>query len=85
MRDDTTAREESGTTLTAILAAINDMKSEFSSKFDGILNAMENVMKDLSDCSERVTQAETRISTTEDHVTVLQENMKNLEGKNKDL
>ncbi|KAI3368001.1 hypothetical protein L3Q82_026821 [Scortum barcoo] len=48
-------------------------RSEFSSKFDDILTAMENVRKDIKDCSERVTQAERSISTTEDDVTVPQE------------
>lgn len=72
-------------TLTGIMAAINSMKSDLSSKFDGILKAIENVRQDIKDCSERVTQAEVRISTTEDNVTALQEKMRSLEGKNKDL
>lgn len=36
--------------MTEILAAINKMKAEFSSKFDGILAAIENVRKEISDC-----------------------------------
>lgn len=58
---------------------------EFSSKFDGIVTAIENAKKEISDCSERVTQAEMRISTTEDYVNVLQEKVINLEGINKSL
>lgn len=80
-----TAREETSTSLTTVLAAINTMKTEFSAKFDGILSTMEHVRKDITDCLERVTQAETRISTTEDDVATLQKKVKNLEGKNKDL
>lgn len=79
------AREEPGTSLATVLAAIDTMKTEVSSKFDSILSAIENVRRDITDCSERITQAETRISTTEDDVTTLQKKVKNLEGKNKDL
>eukprot|EP00064_Thunnus_orientalis_P015911 superscaffoldBa00003048_g15973 len=61
------------------------MKTEISSKFDGVLSEIEKVRKDITDCSERVTQRETRISTTEDDATALQEKVKKLEGKNKDL
>lgn len=64
-----TAREESGTSLTKTLAAINTTKTEVSSKFDVIMSAIENVRRDITDCSERLTQAETRISITEDDVT----------------
>lgn len=52
------AAEGTGANLMEILAAINNMKAEFSSKFDGIFTAIENVRKEISDCSERVTQAE---------------------------
>ena len=80
-----TTKEETSTSLTTILAAINTMKTDISSKFDGILSAIESVRRDIIDCSERVTQAETRISTTEDNVTTLQKKVKTLEGKNKYL
>lgn len=80
--DTTTAREESSTSLTTILAAINTMKTEFLPKFDDIMSAIENVRRDITDCSKRLTQPETRTSTTEDDVTVLQGKVKNLEGKN---
>lgn len=51
---------ESGPTSAVILTAINDMKTEFSTRFDGILSAIESVRKDITDCAERVTEAETR-------------------------
>ncbi len=49
-----------------ILTAISGLKSEFSSRFNGILSAIEETRKDLSDCTERMTQAETHLSTVED-------------------
>lgn len=52
------AKEESSASLSIIMTAINTLKSEFSSKFDGSLTAIENVKKDITDCSERVTQAD---------------------------
>ncbi|KAF0044835.1 hypothetical protein F2P81_003993 [Scophthalmus maximus] len=68
-----------------ILAAIDNLKSEFSTTFDGLFTAIENVKRDVSDCVERVAQAEMRISTTEDSVITLQTKVQSLEGKNKDL
>ncbi len=38
----------------AILAAVSNSKSNFSSKLDGILSAIENVKKDVNECVERV-------------------------------
>lgn len=54
--------EEPGPTSATILEAINTMKTEFSTRFDGILTAIQNVRQDIADCAERVTEAETRIS-----------------------
>lgn len=82
---DQTATDESGANTDTILAAIDNMKTEFSTRFDGLFTAIENVRQDVSDCTERVTQAEARISTTEDSVTTLQTKVQSLEGKNKDL
>lgn len=67
-----TAAGELGPASAAILTAINDMKTEFSTRFDGVLSAIESVRKDITDCAERVTKAETRISTAEDNVISLQ-------------
>lgn len=69
----------------AILAAIANLKSDFSSKLDGILSAIENVRKDVNECAERVGEAEVRISTAEDSITNLQASVQALENKNKDL
>ncbi len=90
------AMEEENSTLTekgktaeagsdAILAAIANLKSDFSSKLDGILSAIENVKKDVSECAERVSEAEVRISATEDNITSLQASIQALENRNKDL
>lgn len=84
-RSNDTAEGESGHMAATILTAINDMKTEFSTKFDGILSAIESVRKDITDCAERVTEAETRISTTEDNVAALQTKVRVLENKNKDM
>lgn len=80
-----TAEGGSGHMAASILTAINDMKTEFSTRFDAILSAIESVRKDITDCAERVTEAETRISTTEDNVTSLQTKVRVLENKNKDM
>lgn len=61
------------------------MKTELSTRFDGILAAIENVRQDITDCAEHVTEAETRISAAEDSVTSLQTKVQVLENKNKDL
>lgn len=68
-----------------ILAAINDMKAEISTRFDGVLTAIDGMHKEIRDCTERVTQAEVRISTAEDDVASLLAKVKSLESKNKDL
>lgn len=69
----------------AILAAISSMKTEFSSRFDGIMAAIEDMRKEISDCTERVSQAELRISSAEDDVVSLQAKVHTLESKNKTL
>lgn len=69
----------------AILAAIASMKSDFSSKLDGILSAMENVKRDVNECVERVGEAEVRVSAAEDNITSLIARAQALEDKNKDL
>lgn len=67
----------------AILTAISDMKTEFSTRLDGVLSSIESVGKDITDCGERVTEAEKRISTAEDNVISLQTKVV-LENKNTD-
>lgn len=44
----TTADPTSGT----ILEAMNNMKTEFSIRFDGVLAATENMRQDITDCAE---------------------------------
>lgn len=69
----------------AILATIDSIKTEFSTRFDGIMEAINATRKEISDCSERVSQAEVRISSAEDDVANLQAKVKRLESKNKTL
>lgn len=35
-----------------ILAAIGSLKTEFSSRFDGIMAAIERMRKEINDCNE---------------------------------
>ena len=67
----------------AILAAIANLKSDFSSKLDGIWSAIENVKKEVNECAER--EAEVRISAAEHSINSLQTRVQALENKNKDL
>ncbi len=76
-----------GVKVDAILAAINSIKTEFSSRFDGIMAAIESMRKEMNDCSERMSQAELRLSNVED-VSLqahLQAKVNKLETKNKTL
>lgn len=52
----------------AVLVAISSMKTEFSSRFDGVMAAIENLRREINDCTERVSQAELWISNAEDDV-----------------
>ena len=56
--------EESGSGLTRakaeILVAIHSLKSEFSTRLDGFLHAVEENRKELVECTKRITQAEVR-------------------------
>lgn len=48
-----------------ILPALNNLKSEFSARLDGILTAVKETRKELVDCTERITQMEVLLSTIE--------------------
>lgn len=65
------------------MAAIGSMKTEFSSRFDGVMAAIESMRKELNDCNERVSQTEQRISSAEDEVNNLQAKVQILESLNK--
>lgn len=52
-----------------ILTAVTDIKTEFSTRFDGISSTIENVRKDITDCAECVTEVETRVLTAGDFIT----------------
>lgn len=50
----------------AVLQAISGMKTEFSSKLDGVLMAINSIKNELMNCQNRIAETEERISTTED-------------------
>ncbi|RXN04071.1 LINE-1 type transposase domain-containing 1 [Labeo rohita] len=83
--DKPTEREKTAESLDVVLAAIANLKSDFSSKLDGILSAIETVRKDVNECAKRVGEAEARISATEDSITTLEAKVRTLENNNKDL
>lgn len=85
--EDESSREGTleGVKADAILAAINSIKTEFSSRFNGIMAAIESMRKQMNDCSERMSQAELRISNAKDGVAHLQAKVNKLESKNKTL
>lgn len=56
----------------AVLEAIHSLKSEFTVRFDGLLQAINGVQCDLKALTTWVTEAEDRISTQEDSVSELQ-------------
>lgn len=56
----------------AILQAINGMKTEFSSKLDGVLSAINSQKSELLSCQNRIAKTEERISNAEDGVVSLQ-------------
>lgn len=66
------APSENQESLSAILEAIYSLKSEFSVRFDGLLQAINGVQCDLKALTTRVTEAEDRISSQEDSVSELQ-------------
>ena len=75
--------EDEGATTQPILEAIRDLKTDFCSRFDGVLAAIEGVRKEVGECLGRVKSAETRISETEDTVRDLVARVRSLENKNK--
>lgn len=77
--------EAEGATTQPILEAIRDLKTDFCSRFDGVLTAIEGVRKEVGQCLEHVKSAETCISETEDAVSSLVARVRSLENKNKDM
>ena len=68
-----------------ILDAIKGLKDDFSDRFDGVISAIDGVRKEISVCTERVTRAEVRISSTEDEVVTLQAKVRKLEHDKREL
>lgn len=85
--DDDASKGEAlvGATADVVLAAISSMKTEFTSRFDGVMAAIESMRREINECTERVSQTELRISTAEDDVAGLQAKVNTLESKNKTL
>lgn len=65
--------------------ALSSMKTEFSSRFDGVMGAIENLRREINACTERVSQAELQISNVEDNVVGMQAKVHTLDSKNKTL
>lgn len=62
-----------------VMKAIADMKTFFSSKFEGVLNAIQEIKNDISEFGGRISEAEHRISETEDNVEKLQKTVNVME------
>lgn len=69
----------------AILDGINSMKTKFTSRFDGVMAAIESMRTEINNCTEQVSQVELWISSTEDDVAQLQATVNKLESKSKIL
>ena len=63
------------------MSAIKDMRREFSSQFEGVLCAMQDLMKDINKFSGRILHAEQQISDTKDNFDKLQTTVGSLETK----
>ena len=68
----------------AVLAAISSVKTEFSLRFDGLIAVIENMRREINDCTERVT-LESENKTIEDKLLDLEtrsglNNLRLLEG-----
>lgn len=68
-----------------IMAAIGSLKTEFSSRFDRVMAAIENTRKEIKDSNERVSHTEEWISSAEDEVIALKTTVQKLELQNKNL
>lgn len=49
-----------------ILGEIRNLKAEVTGRFDNVLKAIEDTRKEVTECTERLSQAEVRLSTVED-------------------
>lgn len=62
-----------------IMAAINGMRDDFNQKLAGVMVAIQDVKKDITDFSGRISEAEQRISDAEDSLNTLQASKTSLE------
>ncbi|KAI2646140.1 LINE-1 type transposase domain-containing protein 1 [Labeo rohita] len=68
-----------------ILGEIHNLKSEFTGRFDGVLKAIEETRKEVTECTERMAGAEVRLSNVEDEQVDLKTVVESLQTRNKHL
>lgn len=68
-----------------ILSEIRHLKTEFVGRLDGVLKAIEETRKEVTDCAERVTEMEGRLSGVELEHADLKTLVENLQRRNKYL
>ncbi|CAL9692937.1 unnamed protein product [Knipowitschia caucasica] len=68
-----------------ILGEIRNLKTEFTGRFDGVLKAIEETRKEVTQCTERMAEAEVRLSNVEDEQVDLKAVVESLQTRNKHL
>lgn len=68
-----------------ILREICNLNAEFAWRFDGLLKAREETRKEVTEYTERLSQAKVRLSTMEDKQVDLKTVAESLQKKNKYL
>lgn len=63
-----------------VMKAISALKDVFTSRFDSVLSAMQDIKMDIRDFGARLSEAEHRISNTEDNVSGMQKNVQTMEN-----
>lgn len=68
-----------------ILGELRGLRTEFVGKFDRVLKALEDTRKEMSECAERLSQAEVRLSAVEDQQVDSRVLIESLQRRNKSL
>uniref|UniRef100_A0A8C5EJ43 LINE-1 type transposase domain-containing protein 1 n=1 Tax=Gouania willdenowi TaxID=441366 RepID=A0A8C5EJ43_GOUWI len=68
-----------------ILGEIRKMGSEFSGRFDNVMQAIAEAQKKMTECTERMDDAEIRLSAVEDNNSGLKTEVERLGKRNKQL
>lgn len=63
-----------------VMNAISDLKDVFTSKFDGVLSAIQDIKTEIRDFGGRISEAENRISSAEDSISVMQKTVQTMEN-----